>query len=189
MKKQTLLIALLAASGFASFSTFAADGTVSLTGEIQELTCTVSGGAGTTPGTGGDFAVALPTVQTSGLGAAGSVVGARPFSIQLGAGGTAACANGTRAAIAYESTSPMINPVTGNLRNTVSASHATNVEVQILDAITNTAMNLASGAASSEVLVAGNAAVLPFAAQYIATAGAATVGEVETSVQYSVTFP
>jgi len=189
VKKQALIIALLAASGFASTSAFAADGTINITGEIQGLTCSVSGGPGTAPGTGGDFGVELPTVQTSALTSDGATAGSKPFSIQLGTLGGAACADGTNAAIVYEATSPMINPATGNLRNTVSGAHATNVEVQIMDMTNNAPMNLASGTASSQVVVAGNTAVLPFAARYIAAGGAATAGEVETSVQYSVTFP
>nr|WP_281416156.1 hypothetical protein [Collimonas antrihumi] len=132
----------------------------------------------------------MVTVQTTALAAAGSVAAAKPFSIQLGTAGGATCPDGTRAAILYEPTSPMINPVTGNLRNTVGATHATNVEVQILDGNNgNAAMNLASGVASAEVTAAGGTAMLPFMAQYIAVGGAATVGLVDTSVQYSVTYP
>ena len=189
MKKQALIVALLAASGFASTSVFAADGTIDVTGAIQGMTCTISGGPGTTPGAGSDFGVELLTVHTSSLAAAGEVAAAKLFNIQLGTDGTAPCPVGTRAQVLYEVTSPLINPLTGNLRNAAATDPATNVEIQILDGSNgNTPMNLASGDLSAEVTTAGPATLLPFAAQYIATGGAATVGNVETSVQYSVKF-
>ena len=188
MKKQALIVALLAASGFASTSAFAADGTINITGAIQGMTCTIGGGTGTTPTGGGNFGVELITVQTSALASAGQVAAAKPFSIQLGTDGTAPCPVGTRAAVLYEATSPLINPVTGNLMNAAATDPATNVEVQIVDMTTNTAMNLASGDLSAEVTTTGPTTQLPFAAQYIATGGAATAGNVETSVQYSVQF-
>lgn len=190
MKKQTFLVALSAASVFAGQACFAADGTINITGEIQGQTCVVSAGAGTTAANGGNFSVALEKVQASALAKPGDVAGSKPFSINIGAGPSGACANGTKAAILYESSSPMIDATTGNLKNTTGSTYASNVEVQILDGSKNNApLNLASGARSAEVVVASNTATLPFQAQYIATGGAASAGLVETSVQYSVIYP
>ncbi|WP_458752833.1 hypothetical protein [Pseudomonas brenneri] len=89
----------------------------------------------------------------------------------------------------YESTSPAINPATGNLRNTAPKTTAAKVEVQILDGATLQPMDLRTGHASTTATVTGGLATLPFAARYIATGGAAGVGLVSTAVQYSVIFP
>nr|WP_240950626.1 hypothetical protein [Collimonas pratensis] len=129
-------------------------------------------------------------VQTTALAVAGNVAAAKPFSIVLGAGGGATCPDGTRAAILFDTTSTAINPATGNLANQAATTPAGNVEVQILDsAAGNAAIDLRAGTASSEVTVAGNAAVLPFQAQYIAVGTGSTVGLVDTSVRYTVVFP
>ncbi|AEK63401.1 fimbrial protein [Collimonas fungivorans] len=190
MKKNALIVALLAAAGFIATPAFAVDGTITITGEIKGLTCTVSGGPGTTPGTGGDFSVDLLPVQTTALAAAGNVAAAKPFSIMLGTGPGATCPDGTRAAILFDTTSAAINPATGNLANLATGTPATNVEVQILDSnAANAPLNLATGTPSAEVTVAGNTAVLPFQAQYIAVGGASTVGLVDTNVRYTVVFP
>ncbi|AMP16318.1 fimbrial protein [Collimonas pratensis] len=190
MKKNALIVALLAAAGFIATPAFAVDGTITITGEIKGLTCTVSGGPGTTPGTGGDFSVDLLPVQTTALAAAGNVAAAKPFSIMLGTGPGATCPDGTRAAILFDTTSTAINPATGNLANQATGTPATNVEVQILDSTNaNAPINLAAGTASAEVTAAGGTALLPFQAQYIAVGGGATVGPVDTSVRYTVVFP
>ena len=189
MKKNALIVALLAAAGFIATPAFAVDGTITITGEIKGQTCTVSGGPGTV-GTGSDFSVQLLPVQTTALAAAGAVAAAKPFSIVLGADAGATCPDGTRAAILFDTTSAAINPVTGNLANLATGTPATNVEVQILDSnAANAPLNLATGTPSSEVTVAGNTAVLPFQAQYIAVGGASTVGLVDTNVRYTVIFP
>ncbi|MDB5768848.1 MAG: fimA [Collimonas fungivorans] len=190
MKKQSLIAAMLAAAGLIGAPAFAIDGTINITGEIKGLTCSVSGGPGTTPGTGGDFAVALLPVQTTALSADGAVAAAKPFSIVLGTTGGATCPDGTRAAILFDTSSPMIDPVTGNLKNSTATGSATNVQVQILDSLNaNAPVNLASGNETTEVTAAGGTATLPFQAEYKATGGAATAGTVATSVGYTVIFP
>lgn len=191
MKKQALIIGLLAAAGLISNSAFAIDGTISITGTIKGLTCTISGGPGTTPGTGGSFSVELLPVQTSALATPGQPAAAKPFSIVLGAGTGATCPDGTRASILFDASSAMINPATGNLRNTTGTGQAGNVEVQILDSLAaNAPVNLASGNTTTEVTAVGTGGVtLPFQAQYIAVGGPASAGAVNTSVGYTVSFP
>jgi major type 1 subunit fimbrin (pilin) len=190
VKKNALIIALLAASGFIGAPAFAVDGTITITGQIKGLTCSVSGGPGTTPGTNpGDFGVALLPVQVSALAAGGAVAGAKPFSIALGTGDIP-CPDGTKAAILFDTTSAAINPATGNLKNMATATPAGNVEVQILDSgNANAAVDLRSGTATSEVLAAGGTALLPFQAEYKATGTGASAGRVDTSVRYTVIFP
>lgn len=190
MKKQALIIAILAAAGFTGPAASAADGTITFTGEVQGLTCVVSGGTGTTVGTGGDFSVALDKVQTSSLATAGAAAGGKRFTINLSAGSGASCPNGTRAAILFEPSSPGIDSASGNLKNTATTNPAANVEVQILDAgAGNAPIDLRLGNKSQEVTVASNTATLPFIAQYLASGGAASAGQVASSVQYSVVYP
>lgn len=187
MKNHVLAIALLLACGLAVPLATAADGTITLTGEITGTTCTISGGTGGVAGSGANFPVVLDKVQASALSTEGATASAKPFFIYVGGG--ASCADATKVAVLYESTSPAINPATGNLRNMPPKTAAAKVEVQILDGATRKPMDLRTGHASSTATVTGGLATLPFAARYIATGGAAGAGLVTTAVQYSVIFP
>ncbi|NWD26652.1 type 1 fimbrial protein [Pseudomonas yamanorum] len=187
MKKQLLAMALLAASGVMATTVSAADGTITISGEVRGTTCTISGGTGVSPGSGSNFPVALSTVQTTALSSAGQTAGTRPFFVYVG--GNASCPDGTVVAVLYEAGSPNINPATGNLRNVAAATPASNVEVQLVDGAVNRPIDLRSGLNSTPATVTSGLATLPFAARYIATGGPAGAGLVNTSVQYSVTFP
>ncbi|WP_314384781.1 fimbrial protein [Pseudomonas brenneri] len=187
MKNNLLAMVMLLASGFVVSVACAADGTITLTGEVTGTTCTISGGTGGVAGSGANFPVVLDKVQASALSTAGATASSKPFFIYVGGG--ASCADATKVAVLYESTSPAINPATGNLRNTAPKTAAAKVEVQILDGATLLPMDLRTGHASTTATVTGGLATLPFAARYIATGGAAGVGLVSTAVQYSVIFP
>ncbi len=187
MKKHTLAAAVLALCGFAASSAYAADGTITITGSVSGTTCTISGGTGASPGSGANFPVVLDRVQTSALKAAGDRAGSKRYFVYVG--GSGGCPNGTKVAVRYEPTSPGINPATGNLRNTATATPASRVEVQILDGASNTPMDLRVGNNSTVATVTNGLATLPFYARYIANGGAAGAGNVTSSVQYSVTFP
>ncbi|NWC91844.1 MULTISPECIES: fimbrial protein [unclassified Pseudomonas] len=187
MKKQLLAMALLAASGVMATTVSAEDGTITISGEVKGTTCTISGGTGVSPGSGNNFPVVLPTVQTSALSTGGQTAGAKPFYVYVG--GSPTCPDGTVVAVLYEASSPNINPATGNLRNVAAATPATNVEVQLVDGAVNRPIDLRSGLNSTPATIVGGLATLPFSARYIATGGAAGAGLVNTSVQYSVTFP
>lgn len=180
MKSKWIAISILIAANTA----LAADGNITITGEITGTTCAVSGGSGAPPGAGSDFSIVLDKVQTSALSAIGQVAGSKPFFIQIG---DASCTAGS-AAVLFESTSPAVNRVSGNLIN-LAASGATNVEVRIVDLLANKEIHLGLGGRSTVATLVSGVATLPFAAQYIAVNGPATAGPVETGVQYSVTFP
>ncbi|WP_248749744.1 fimbrial protein [Pseudomonas sp. MWU15-20650] len=186
MKKIALAVVFLAATGVAALPVFAADGTITLTGEITGTTCSISGGSGSTPGASPNFSVALNKVQASALNAPGQTAGSKPFFIHV-----STCPKDTVVAVLYESSSPAINPATGNLMNQAPAKPkpASLVEVQIVDGTTNRPMDLRLAMNSSSATVPESGTVsLPFAAQYFAT-GKATPGPVSTQVLYSVTFP
>ncbi|MGY1951540.1 fimbrial protein [Pseudomonas pergaminensis] len=186
MKKQTLAFALLAICGLGATSAYAADGTISISGSIIGTTCTISGGTGAAPGSGANFPVVLDRVQATALSSAGATAGDKRYFIHVGG---ATCPAGTKVAVLYEASSPAVNPATGNLRNTAVATPAANVEVQIVDGAVNAPMDLRLGRASTTATVTGGTASMPFYARYIATGGAARQGLVNTSVQYTVTFP
>ena len=186
MKTIALAVVFLAVTGVAALPVVAADGKITLTGEITGTTCSISGGTGSAPGTSPDFSVPLNKVQASALKAPGQTAGAKPYYIHVGS-----CPKDTTVAVMYESSSPAINPATGNLVNQAPATPepAKFVEVQIVDGVTNQPLDLRLGLTSSTSTVPdGGAVTLPFAAQYFAT-GAATAGPISTQVLYSVTFP
>lgn len=187
MKTRLLTVALLVTGGLIVSCAFAADGNISISGEISATSCSISGGTGGGPGSGANFPVVLERVQVSALTAEGATAGSKAFFIYVG--GDAGCPDGTNVAVLYESSSPAINPATGNLRNTASATPAANVEVQIIDVAANKPVDLRSSLSSSTATIASGLATLPFVAQYIATGGPAAAGLVSTSVQYSVTHP
>ncbi len=189
MKSKCLAIAMvmsLAVGGGASTAN-AADGQISITGQIEGTTCAISGGTGPSPGGTNNFQVALSKVQVSALKEAGATAGSRPFYIYVGGGGSP-CTTGA-VAVHFESSSPGISPLTGNLINT-AASGAGNVQVQIIDGTVNAPIDLRLGSNSTSVTLDATSgiATLPFFAQYIAT-DAATEGPVKADVQYSITFP
>ncbi|WP_176465090.1 fimbrial protein [Pseudomonas sp. Irchel 3E20] len=188
MKKNVIALGFLAASSVFAGAALAADGTINITGEIRGITCTISGGTGGAPGSGANFPVVLDTIQNTALSAEGESAGAKPFAIYVGG---QHCPDGTNVAVLYEIGSPAISPTTGNLRNRATSSPASNVEVQIIDrALANDAViDLRKGQSTTAAQVTSGLATLPFAARYVAVGGAASPGKVETSVQYSVTFP
>jgi len=188
MKKTTLAVALFTASIVAGTSAFAADGTITVTGEIGGTTCSISAGSGAGPGAGPNFQVDLLKVQKSALLNPGDTAGAKGFNIFVG-GPAADCPDGTKVAVLFESTSGAVDPTTGNLENKAPTNAANNVQVQIFDALARAPMDLRTGKASTTVEVASGLATLPFSAQYIANKGPAGAGLVRTEVQYSVTFP
>ena len=75
MKNHVLAIALLLACGLAVPLATAADGTITLTGEITGTTCTISGGTGGVAGSGANFPVVLDKVQASALPVPGLLAG------------------------------------------------------------------------------------------------------------------
>ncbi|EOZ1715458.1 fimbrial protein [Yersinia enterocolitica] len=164
------------------------DGTITFTGKISDVTCLVSGGTEDgAPSSSGDFTVALDQVSTSALAANNAVAGDKKFYISLKG---QECASGKTANILYErAQSAAIDSVTGRLKNLVSdGSAAQNVQIAILNH-DKTALNLNNGHVSHQPkVIANNEARFDYWAQYVATGGAASAGNVQTSVVYSVAY-
>lgn len=164
------------------------DGTITFTGKISDVTCLVSGGTEDgAPSASGDFTVALDQVSTSALATNNAVAGDKKFYISLKG---QECASGKTANILYErAQSAAIDSVTGRLKNLVSdGSAAQNVQIAILNH-DKTALNLNNGHVSHQPkVIANNEARFDYWAQYVATGGAASAGNVQTSVVYSVAY-
>lgn len=186
MNKTFLFTAIVGVFAAAITPAFAGDGTISFTGKIEDVTCTVTGGSGTDAGAQ-DFTVTLPTVQTTVLAADGQRAGAKPFSVVIGGSGESGCTDGKIAKLWWETAqSPNIDSATGNLKNT-AASGAGNVQVGLSNS-GGTPINLWLNDNPSTATIASNTATLNYTAEYVATGGAATAGDVTSSVVYSVGY-
>lgn len=187
MSKTLISAALFAAIGITSLSAAAADGKITFTGKISDVTCTIKGGDNTDGGTS-NFTVKLPSVSTTALATAGQSAGDTPFSVVVGGSGQTGCTNGKIAKMWFETSTPTVDAAHGGrLKNTASGG-ATNVLVALLNkaGATIDLSNNAGGEGSKEE-IADNTATLKYTAQYYAT-GAATAGDVNTYVNYSVVY-
>lgn len=182
--KSALLTVLICAGNVAA----AKDGTITFEGTISDATCTITGGDATGTSTTPDFTVHLPPISITALAADGERAGDTPFFIKLSG---ANCANGKVASVFFElAQSTNIDNATGNLKNTVAADSggANKVQVGLLDA-NKAILNLTTANESAITkTVSGNTAQFDYWAQYVATGGAATAGEVSTEVVYSIKY-
>jgi len=154
----------------------AADGTITINGQITDVTCNIAVNNGSNNAT-----VTLPTVSTSALAAADQTAGATPFKIAL-----SGCSGGTmNTASAWFEPGANVDSTTGRLKSNGTATH---VQVELL----NSGMSpIAAGAATQNdtpVNISGGTGTLSYYAQYHATGGAATAGSVTTSVQYTIQY-
>jgi major type 1 subunit fimbrin (pilin) len=178
--------ATVAASSFAAPA--GNGGTITFTGQINDTTCTVSGGTGTNNGTG-NFVVALEPADATQLATAGTTANQKQFDVIIGGVDQPTCTDGKVAKMAYMISSPQIDGGTGALKNAL-AGQATNVQIQLADA-NKAAINLSNPGQSWSTTIGAttpNTGKLTFYAQYLAVNGAATPGQVSTSVVYSVTY-
>jgi len=174
MKLKHLSACALAGLAIVSQQAFAADGTITFTGQIQASTCTINGG------TAADFSVVLPTVAAAALTVAGQTAGTTPFQIAL-----TGCPTTGNAHSFFEPGTDT-DMTTGRLKN---AGSATFVQVNLLnDDLTAIDAAKADGAQNSkQVSLASGSATLKYRAQYYAT-GAATAGTVNSSVAYTIVY-
>ncbi|VWC49638.1 fimbrial protein [Burkholderia aenigmatica] len=179
MSKKALPI-LMATAGLLAVasSAQAADGTITIKGDITAQTCNISGDGG-----GKDFTVTLPDVSTSALSTAGSTAGRKPFRINL-----SNCSPNSGNASVYFEPGTTVNAQTGKLFN--ATGDAPNVEVGLLNKDgSNINLGKAQGGQNSQTVgIAGGSAELNYYAEYVATGGAAGAGSVNTSVMYSVSY-
>ena len=176
MNKFLIAIPLLA---LATSTAFAADGTITINGQVTDNTCTVNAGGNK------DFTVTLPTVSKQVLAVAGDTAGRTPFTINL-----TGCTAGSKVATYFEP-GATVDFNTGRLNNATGT--ATNVQVQLLGSENTVIPVLAAGAggiqANSQLVdvSGGGSADLNYYAQYYAT-GASTPGSVATTVKYTIIY-
>lgn len=173
------LIAIAALAALAPSISHAEDGTITFTGTIKAQTCKINEGSG-----GPNFTVTLPKVSTSALSSGGQTAGKTPFSINL-----TNCSPATGTVFTQFESPSTINTGSGHLIN--ASGTAQNVEVPLLNANHQNLKLGKSGAAEQQVIPAtlnNGAASMLYYAQYLASGGAATVGTVRTSVQYSIQY-
>lgn len=167
----------------------ASGGTITINGSVLNGTCSVTGATGGVNASGlstGNFTVTLPGVQTSALSAANDVAGNTSFSITLT--GCPSTPTGEQVASFFSGSNIATD---GNLSNTAGTGAAANVEVQLVNPNTSTALNLNGATAydqnSPYATISGGGATLTYQAQYLAT-GAATAGLVTTTVDYTLVY-
>ena len=182
-----LAVALGVALAGAAMAATPDGGTITFTGEVTDVTCTIKGGAGTNGGAN-NFLVALAAAEASTLATVGATANPKAFSVEIGGhSGDTGCPGGKISTMSFSTASPQIDAATGALRNAL-VNEATNVEIQLTDA-SGTAIDLADPTYNQDVTMpATGPGVLEFQAQYLAVGGAATPGLISTSVVYGVTY-
>jgi major type 1 subunit fimbrin (pilin) len=177
----SLIVGALAAASVGS--SFAADGIITIDGEITANTCTINGGHP-------DIPVTLPTVSVNSFGSKGATAGETPFTIAL-----TGCTQAGNVHTFFEA-SPMTNPDTGFLKLEGAGNQgvATGVEIALLNKdFSDIKLGVADAAQNSnaEALTAG-AATLTYYARYVAivdpTATAVTAGEANSRVIYTIAY-
>ncbi|HCP1377319.1 TPA: fimbrial protein [Escherichia coli] len=179
MRKIQFIIGMLAVAS--SSATLAYDGTINFTGKVVAQTCSVATGSE-------NLSVVLPTVSTTTLSDETKTAGLTPFTIQL-TGCTTPASTGVDKVNAYFEPNANTDYTTGNLTNTAS-SGASNVQIQLLNADGVKAIKLGQAAATQNVdtVAIDDASVtLRYNAQYYAT-GAATAGDVTSTVNYTIAY-
>ena len=181
MKLSTIATALTVALAAAAVApAMAADGKVTINGEITATTCVINAGGTGSP----NQTVTLPTVSTTALDAAGKTAGEKAFYFDLS--GTS-CA-GT-AKMHFESATSPVNLATNNLENQAATTPARYVEVSILNA-DGSKILLSDSSNSQDVVIdpTTNTARMNYFARYEAVGQAAEQGLVTTFFDYSIDY-
>ncbi|MCC7634887.1 fimbrial protein [Stenotrophomonas rhizophila] len=181
MKLSTIATALTAALAAAAVApAMAADGKVTINGEITATTCDINAGGTGSP----NQTVTLPTVSTTALNAAGKTAGEKEFHFDL-SGSTCA---GT-AKMHFESATSPVDLATSNLDNQATNNPAKYVQVSILNA-DGSKVALADSSNSQSVTIdpTTNTARMSYFARYEAVGQAAEQGMVSTFFDYSIDY-
>ena len=170
------------ATGILSLSVFASDGTVNFTGEVVNNTCAVTNG-----GAGKTTQVSLDKINASSLADVGSTGGFKPFTISV-TGCNKELAGLVK--VGFESVGAGVEAAVGRIKNT-NAGGAKNVELQLRN-LDNTVIKIGDNSTVNGVTFAAGTAPksadMTYYVGYYAT-GAATPGQVNGSVTYSIIYP
>ncbi|AZY51351.1 fimbrial protein [Bordetella avium] len=192
---------LLALAGMAAAPAHAADGIVTITGEITDSTCKINGKEPPA-----NIFVALPKISTSALKNVGDTAGATLFTIKLTEcpssltgnvkahfepGSTTDYANGSL--YAYTNASS-VSSAADSIPTGMAASKVDNLGIQLANPdgskITiGQQPSTASGATLTEAS-GSKSATLRYLARYVKTGtGSINAGKVVTYVEYSIAYP
>ncbi|WP_233838249.1 fimbrial protein [Paraburkholderia sp. ZP32-5] len=179
-KTKLISAAILTSAAMTSQFAFAADGTITINGQVTAQTCTINGnGSGSN-----NFTVTLLPVSTSALAAAGQRAFRKEFDVAL-----TACTPASGNVHTYFEPGPTVDTATGNL--IVAAGGATNVELGIENNADDSPIVLGAADASQNskavAIAADGTATLKYNAVYVAT-GAATAGVANSSVMYTLIY-
>jgi major type 1 subunit fimbrin (pilin) len=183
MFKKTLMTGVICLSSLSACAAFAQDNAIRFVGSVSSQTCNISVNDSTTASP----SISLPAAKLSDLATAGNTSTPTTFKLKL-TGCADPGANGQNINIRFTSNNV---DASGNLTNTVTSDAATHVAIQLLDP-DNSPINLSSGEAMAKGFKLASGATsgeAQYTAQYIATGGAATAGNIESTVQYSITYP
>ncbi|EHK67706.1 frimbrial protein [Achromobacter arsenitoxydans SY8] len=170
------MLALLAGAALPIHAQTVTQGKVTFNGELIADTCAVMTESQ-------DQVVPLPTVSVQSLDSAGDTAGSTPFQIKV----DNCPATVNQVAAHFEMTN--MEPAYQTLKNLATASAATNVSVQLIEA-DGTPIPLGSRGALYAVTGTGAArgAVMTYGGQYYAL-GATTPGVVTTYTQFTLAYP
>jgi major type 1 subunit fimbrin (pilin) len=155
---------------------FAADGTVTVNGEVVSDTCTVNGGLST-------FRVTLPTLSTSALISIGSTAGATRFSIAL-----TNCVGVASTVNTYFEAGSTINGA-GRLINQTAGGASVDGQIQNAD---GSIVNLAASYGAQNTMpttISNHGATQNYLIAYFSNASPTTAGTFSSSVVYSLVYP
>lgn len=166
----------------------AADGTITITGNVTDVSCTIDIGGQT----GGDSNVTLPSVALSSLSAVGDTAGATQISFHISECAVSSPDGKLPGTVRAHFDANNVDPQTGNLLNTESATPATGVEVQItnadnrpIDLRTNNNNPYASIKDDGEGIGSAN---MVYAAQYVSISDSPAPGGVKGELVYSLEY-
>ncbi len=179
MKLSTLTLAAAVAAACAGMAfapaANAADGTITITGKVMNQTCSVSAG----PGNG--TPVVLAPVAASDLQTAGDTANDTDFDVTL-----SGCPTNPGVQVAASFSGSNIDTANGGRLSNANGT-AANVDVELSNQGSATALNLASDESALQTIDASGNATLPFTARYYSL-GNATAGTVDTSVDFTVVY-
>jgi len=174
---------LLAAAG-ANAQSYGS-GIIEFTGEVTDLTCTISGGAGASGTT--NITVPMDPVEASALSASGATAGLHPYQLVIGGPGQGTCQNGKVATLYFDPTAGQVDGANGNLRNQEPTSPAANTQIQVL--YKNAVVDFRDPTFKIDApAIVNNTSVIDMASQYIANGGAAAPGFVQSAINYKVVY-
>ncbi|HET6632070.1 MAG TPA: fimbrial protein [Rhodanobacteraceae bacterium] len=170
-----LAVALCGLAGTVSADQYSGtDGTITINGTVVPQTCTVANGGAVT--------VNLPDVLQTALATAGNTAGDTAFSIDI-SDCDAALGN-----VQALFTGGNINSTNGRLDNSGTAA---NVQVQILNG-SDAVMDLSGATMSAQsqlvTTLSGGDASIAYTARYYANGGAAGAGDVQATVDFTLTY-